>query len=100
MRSRRSCRQGCTAPRPQVSPAVRRKSLAEMLSSTTTHATPRLLLWPEGPPAQGRREGRLDARALVEGFCSPAGLHRRPWLARLRRALAEDLFVLHFQPIV
>jgi EAL domain-containing protein (putative c-di-GMP-specific phosphodiesterase class I) len=31
---------------------------------------------------------------------SPAGLHRRPWLARLRRALREDLFVLHYQPIV
>ncbi len=28
-----------------------------------------------------------------------AGSERR-WLARLRRALAEDLFVLHFQPIV
>ena len=35
-----------------------------------------------------------------EGFCSPAGLHRRPWLGRLRRAIAEDLFVLHYQPIV
>lgn len=33
-------------------------------------------------------------------FCSQAGLHSRPWLARLRRALAEDLFVLHYQPIV
>jgi EAL domain-containing protein (putative c-di-GMP-specific phosphodiesterase class I) len=29
-----------------------------------------------------------------------AGLHRRPWEARLRRALADDLFVLHYQPIV
>jgi EAL domain-containing protein (putative c-di-GMP-specific phosphodiesterase class I) len=27
-------------------------------------------------------------------------LHRRPWLARLRRALEEQLFVLHYQPIV
>ncbi len=27
-------------------------------------------------------------------------LQRRPWLARLRRALREDLFVLHYQPIV
>jgi EAL domain-containing protein (putative c-di-GMP-specific phosphodiesterase class I) len=42
----------------------------------------------------------LDADALGEQFCSPAGWHRRPWLERLRRALAEDLFVLHFQPIV
>jgi EAL domain-containing protein (putative c-di-GMP-specific phosphodiesterase class I) len=44
--------------------------------------------------------GLVDKRALEAGFCSPAGLHRRPWLARLRRALAEDLFALHFQPIV
>jgi EAL domain-containing protein (putative c-di-GMP-specific phosphodiesterase class I) len=33
-------------------------------------------------------------------LCSPAGLPRRPWLARLRRALREDLFVLHYQPIL
>ncbi len=39
-----------------------------------------------------------DARA--ELICSPAGLQRRPWLARLRRALAGEKFVLHFQPIV
>jgi EAL domain-containing protein (putative c-di-GMP-specific phosphodiesterase class I) len=32
--------------------------------------------------------------------CSPAGLQRRTWLARLRRALAEDRFVVHYQPIV
>jgi EAL domain-containing protein (putative c-di-GMP-specific phosphodiesterase class I) len=38
--------------------------------------------------------------ALAEEFSSAAGWHRRPWLARLRRALTEDLFVLHFQPIV
>jgi EAL domain-containing protein (putative c-di-GMP-specific phosphodiesterase class I) len=42
----------------------------------------------------------LEAGALDEQFCSPAGWRRRPWLERLRRALAEDLFVLHFQPIV
>jgi EAL domain-containing protein (putative c-di-GMP-specific phosphodiesterase class I) len=33
-------------------------------------------------------------------FSSPAGLHPRPWCKRLRRALREDLFVLHYQPIV
>jgi EAL domain-containing protein (putative c-di-GMP-specific phosphodiesterase class I) len=33
-------------------------------------------------------------------FSSSAGLHQRPWLGRLRRALREDLFVLHYQPIV
>ncbi len=34
------------------------------------------------------------------GFSTSAGLHQRPWLGRLRRALREDLFVLHYQPIV
>jgi len=50
--------------------------------------------------ARGRARGLVDARALSEGFCSPAGLHRRPWLERLRRALEGGLFVLHYQPIV
>jgi EAL domain-containing protein (putative c-di-GMP-specific phosphodiesterase class I) len=36
----------------------------------------------------------------LANFSSPAGLHPRPWLKRLRRALEEDLFVLHYQPIV
>ncbi|HWX87100.1 MAG TPA: EAL domain-containing protein [Solirubrobacteraceae bacterium] len=36
----------------------------------------------------------------LANFSSPAGLHPRPWLGRLRRALEEDLFVLHYQPIV
>jgi EAL domain-containing protein (putative c-di-GMP-specific phosphodiesterase class I) len=35
-----------------------------------------------------------------DGFSTAAGLHRRPWFERLRRALDEDLFVLHYQPIV
>ena len=34
------------------------------------------------------------------GSRSSAGLHRRPWLARLRCALQEDLFAVHYQPIV
>jgi EAL domain-containing protein (putative c-di-GMP-specific phosphodiesterase class I) len=71
-----------------------------MQSSTTTDATPRMFLRTPALPGHGRYRGLLDARALAEGFCSPAGLHRRPWLQRLRRALIEDLFVLHFQPIV
>lgn len=36
----------------------------------------------------------------IGNFSSPAGLHPRPWLKRLRHALREDLFVLHYQPIV
>jgi EAL domain-containing protein (putative c-di-GMP-specific phosphodiesterase class I) len=73
--------------------------MAEMLSSTTSDATPRVFL---GRPAaaSGEGGGLVDARVLSEGFCSPAGLHRRPWLERLRRALDGGSFVLHFQPIV
>jgi EAL domain-containing protein (putative c-di-GMP-specific phosphodiesterase class I) len=71
-----------------------------MLSSTTSDATPRVFLRTPPSPRFRRYRGVPEARALTDGFCSPAGLHRRPWLARLRRALDEDLFVLHFQPIV
>jgi EAL domain-containing protein (putative c-di-GMP-specific phosphodiesterase class I) len=70
-----------------------------MLSSTTPDAIPRLLLGRPKGGASGIR-ARVDGRVLREGFCSPAGLHRRPWLERLRRALDAELFVLHFQPIV
>jgi EAL domain-containing protein (putative c-di-GMP-specific phosphodiesterase class I) len=48
-------------------------------------------------PAAGmpRRYPARDA-----SFSSAAGLQRRPWLDRLRRALQEEKFVLHYQPIV
>jgi EAL domain-containing protein (putative c-di-GMP-specific phosphodiesterase class I) len=65
-----------------------------MITSTTTRATPRMFLG-EASPRIGRYGAPVD-----EEFCSPAGLHRRPWLQRIRRAISEDLFVLHFQPIV
>jgi EAL domain-containing protein (putative c-di-GMP-specific phosphodiesterase class I) len=76
-----------------------------MLTSTAPDATHRVFL---GAPAStaahragsGGRSGAVGPRVLSAGFSSPAGLHRRPWLERLRRALHERLFVLHFQPIV
>jgi EAL domain-containing protein (putative c-di-GMP-specific phosphodiesterase class I) len=71
-----------------------------MLSTTSTHAAPRVSVRTPPTPSPWHYRDLLDARALAEEFCSPAGLQRRPWLGRLRRALAEDLFVLHFQPIV
>lgn len=76
------------------------KTVAEMLTSTIARATPRLLLRAPAPPAHNRYRGIADPLSVARGLCSPAGLHRRPWLARLRRALAADLFVLHYQPIV
>jgi EAL domain-containing protein (putative c-di-GMP-specific phosphodiesterase class I) len=69
-----------------------------MFSSTTPNATPRLLLG--GSTGTRIVADPIGARALSAGLCSPAGLQRRPWLARLRRALRDGLFVLHFQPIV
>ncbi|MFI4993288.1 MAG: EAL domain-containing protein [Solirubrobacterales bacterium] len=69
-----------------------------MLTSTITAATPRLLL--RTPPHAHHRYAGLAGPRSPGGLSSPAGLHRRPWLARLRRALDEELFVLHYQPIV
>src|SRR3984957_6120830 len=71
-----------------------------MLSTTSTHAAPRVSVRTPLAPRHGAYRGFVDAATLAEEFCSPAGLHKRPWLERLRRALADDRFVLHFQPIV
>src|SRR5271165_4653946 len=71
-----------------------------MLSSTSSDARPRVFLH-GGPAARpGAGPGLLATGSLEDDFCSAAGLHRRPWLERLRRALARGSFVLHFQPIV
>jgi EAL domain-containing protein (putative c-di-GMP-specific phosphodiesterase class I) len=71
-----------------------------MVSSTIARASTRTFLRPAVPPTHNRYRGLSEPRSPARALCSPAGLHRRPWLARLRRALAEDLFVLHYQPIV
>jgi len=71
-----------------------------MRSSTIALATSRLTVRESPRPAQQRYRGVPVPQPGAERICSPAGLQRRPWLARLRRALEEDLFVLHYQPIV
>jgi EAL domain-containing protein (putative c-di-GMP-specific phosphodiesterase class I) len=74
--------------------------------TSTIAATPRLFLRTPPLPSHNRYAGLagLSARgnglSSSGGLSSAAGLHRRPWLARLRRALDEQLFVLHYQPIV
>ncbi len=70
-----------------------------MRSSTLTYdATPHVRLGASAEPRRHPDQYRYG-HALSE-WSSPAGLHRRPWLARLRHALHEDLFAVHFQPIV
>jgi EAL domain-containing protein (putative c-di-GMP-specific phosphodiesterase class I) len=71
-----------------------------MRTSTIACVNPRLLMRAPAVTVHNRYRGLAGPGSVARGFCSPAGLHRRPWLGRLRRALAQDLFVLHFQPIV
>jgi EAL domain-containing protein (putative c-di-GMP-specific phosphodiesterase class I) len=71
-----------------------------MGTSTIARAKPRLLMGFPAYATHNRYRGIAGPGSRAQRICSPAGLHRRPWLARLRRALAQDLFVLHFQPIV
>ncbi len=71
-----------------------------MRTSTTTGDTPTILVsTPTRPrgyrPSTPRRDGQQWSSRH-----SPAGLHGRPWVTRLRRALEADRFELHFQPIV
>lgn len=69
------------------------KMPAEM-RSTTVSARQRFLI-------QDPLEGAGHSYGTGLGrFSSPAGLPRRPWFERLRRALREDSLVLHYQPIV
>ncbi len=65
-------------------------------STLACNAPPRLILH---TPATDTPDLRYR-NDLADGLSSPAGLHRRPWLARLRRALQEDLFAVHYQPII
>jgi EAL domain-containing protein (putative c-di-GMP-specific phosphodiesterase class I) len=76
------------------------KNSAQMETSTIARVKPRLLVRAPSRPAQQRYSGMAMPQPGAERICSPAGLTRRPWLQRLRRALAEDLFILHYQPIV
>jgi EAL domain-containing protein (putative c-di-GMP-specific phosphodiesterase class I) len=71
-----------------------------MLTSTIAQARPRLLMRAPVRPAQQRFRGVPIPHPGSERICSPAGMQRRPMLGRLRRALAGDLLVLHYQPIV
>jgi EAL domain-containing protein (putative c-di-GMP-specific phosphodiesterase class I) len=62
-----------------------------MGTSTSARATPRLLMGFPARAPHNRYRGIAGAGSRAQRICSPAGL---------RHALAQDLFVLHFQPIV
>jgi EAL domain-containing protein (putative c-di-GMP-specific phosphodiesterase class I) len=72
-----------------------------LASSTTISGSRRLRLHAPALLAAALGDGPIVARRGTAGARSPAaGLRRKPWLRRLRRALEDDLFILHFQPIV
>lgn len=81
-------------------PRVFRASWANIsaMPTSTTELTSRFIVRARDMRPREDRRRRYPAR--LANFSSPAGLHPRPWLGRLRRALREDLFVLHYQPIV
>jgi EAL domain-containing protein (putative c-di-GMP-specific phosphodiesterase class I) len=69
-------------------------------SSTTIPASQHLRLdAPPGVLGPGPGDGPIRARR-VEAFSTAAGLRGRSWPQRLRRALDEGRFVLHYQPIL
>jgi len=71
-----------------------------VFSSTTTSGTCRLSLHAPGPSGPGGRGRPLRVRPLAAYERSARGADADGWLGRLRRGLDEDLFVLHYQPIV
>jgi EAL domain-containing protein (putative c-di-GMP-specific phosphodiesterase class I) len=72
--------------------------------STTSSTSTGAAEWISPSVPARRRAFRVPAPrgsgAAWSSSYSPAGLHSRPWVARLRLALAQDRFELHFQPIV
>jgi EAL domain-containing protein (putative c-di-GMP-specific phosphodiesterase class I) len=71
-----------------------------MPTSTSTRASDRLSLHPVSAHGAVRHRRILSVGSPRAAAPSPAGPDGRRWLTRLRRALAKDLFVLHYQPIV
>jgi EAL domain-containing protein (putative c-di-GMP-specific phosphodiesterase class I) len=80
---------GARGPSPRTSPHM---------PTSTSDATSSFLIRARDTRPAERQRRRYPAH--LGGVSSSAGLHRRPWLERLRHALREDFFVLHYQPIV
>lgn len=69
------------------------------MPTSTTDATSSILIRARDTRSEKNRRRRYPG-LNDSSFSSAAGLHHRPWFKRLRRALQDDLFVLHYQPIV
>ncbi len=71
-----------------------------MASSDSTRARAQITLNVPRPARGPRSQAQAGAPSGWSSRYSPAGLQGRPWVARLRRALEQERFELHFQPIV
>ncbi len=69
------------------------------MPTSTTDVTSSIFIRARDTRSEADRRRRYPGRT-DSSFSSAAGLHHRPWFKRLRRALRDDLFVLHYQPIV
>jgi EAL domain-containing protein (putative c-di-GMP-specific phosphodiesterase class I) len=69
------------------------------MPTSTTDATSSIFIRARDTRSEKNRRRRYPG-LNDSSFSSAAGLHHRPWFKRLRRALQDDLFVLHYQPIV
>src|SRR6185437_2034613 len=83
----------------------RRRPLAAniaVMPTTTTDASSSFVIQAKDLRGAGAQSAQRRRRypGRTGDFSSSAGLAPKPWLARLRHALREDLFVLHYQPIV
>jgi EAL domain-containing protein (putative c-di-GMP-specific phosphodiesterase class I) len=77
------------------------------MSNPTITTAPRIVIRDQRRPSSERPLSPGTRQRFPEladparaSFSSLAGLHTRPWLERLRRALRGGLFELHYQPIV
>lgn len=69
------------------------------MADSTSDVLSTLLMSGEPPRRHELRCYRVGGGAAAS-LCSRTGRYSAPWLSRLRHAISEELFVLHYQPIV
>jgi EAL domain-containing protein (putative c-di-GMP-specific phosphodiesterase class I) len=78
----------------------RAANMTEPMPTCTTDIASSFVVAARDLRPAARRRRYPQPHGLAGGFSTPAGLHRRPWFERLRKAIEQELFVLHYQPIV